>query len=161
MKSMRAGYGLALWITLVAAAPALAGEKAVNLSLFTPISLAKAEDSVTAFRFDFIYGKNTAVKIIDLGLVNQTTTLSNGLQWGFVNYNAGSQSGLQLAAVNYNAGSTNGLQLAGFNYAETAGGLQLAFINYARKLGGVQIGAINIASQGGMFPVMVIANWKK
>jgi len=139
----------------------MAREKAVNLSLFTPISLAKAEDSITAFRFDFIYGKNTTVKIIDLGLVNQTTQLSNGLQWGFVNYNAGNQTGLQLAAFNYNAGTTNGLQLAGFNYAESAGGLQLAFINYARKLGGVQIGAINIASEGGTFPVMVIANWKK
>jgi len=161
MKSMPAGYALALCFTVLTAAPSMAREKAVNLSLFTPISLAKAEDSITAFRFDFIYGKNTAVKIIDLGLVNQTTQLSNGLQWGFVNYNAGNQTGLQLAAFNYNAGTTNGLQLAGFNYAESAGGLQLAFINYARKLGGVQIGAINIASEGGTFPVMVIANWKK
>jgi len=157
---MRAGC-FALCFTILAAVPAMAANKAVNLSLFTPISLAKAEDSITALRLNLIYGKNASVKIIDLGLVNQTTTLSSGLQWGVVNYNEGNMSGLQLAAVNYNMGSTKGLQVATVNYAENAGGLQFAFVNYARQLNGFQLGAINIASQGGMFPVMVIANWKK
>src|SRR5712671_3643272 len=42
------------------AAPVFAGEKPVNLSLFTPISIAKESDAVTAFRFNLIYGKNTS-----------------------------------------------------------------------------------------------------
>src|SRR5215831_19360827 len=130
MHSKLVRYGLVIGFTLLAAHPALAANKAVNLSLFTPVSLAKAEDSITAFRLNLIYGKNVSVKYIDLGLVNQTTSLSNGLQWGFVNYNGGNATGLQLAAVNYNMGSTNGLQLAAFNYAESAGGLQFAFVNY-------------------------------
>jgi hypothetical protein len=161
MNSKRTSGWVVLVVAMLAAVPVLAAEKPVNLSLFTPVSLVKAEDGVSAFRFNFIYGKNTSVKIVDLGFVNQTTTMSNGLQWGFVNYNEGSQSGIQLGGVNYNKGTTNGLQWAGVNYAETAGGLQLAFVNFARKLDGVQIGAINIAKSGGMFPVMIIANWKK
>ena len=40
MKSVRVGSLLAFAITLLASLPAVAAEKAVNISLFTPISLA-------------------------------------------------------------------------------------------------------------------------
>ena len=161
MKPMRMGSWMALWISILAVLPAAAADKPVNLSLFTPVSIAKEGDSVTGFRFNLIYGKNASVGIVDLGLVNHTTTLSHGLQWGFVNYNEGAESGLQLATVNYNKGSTKGLQWAAVNYAESAGGLQVAFVNYARRINGVQIGAINIIKEGGFLPVMIIANWGK
>jgi len=39
--------------------------------------------------------------------------------------------------------------------------LQVAFVNYARHTTGFQVGGINIIKEGGMFPVMVIANWGK
>lgn len=152
---------LALCATMLTAAPVLAADKAINLSIFTPISLAKAEDAVTAFRFNLIYGKNTSVKIVDLGLVNHTTTLSSGLQWGTINYTEGDVSGIQVAGLNFNKGTTKGLQFAGINYAENGGGLQLAFLNYATKIDGVQIGAINIIREGGFLPVCIIANWGK
>jgi len=161
MNSKRVGVWLALCITILAALPAAAAEKPINLSLFPPIAIVKPTDGVSAFRYNLIYGKNTSVKIVDLGLINQTTKMSSGVQWGFVNYNEGAFSGLQLAAVSYNKGAASGLQWSGFNYAGTASGLQLAVVNYAEKLQGFQIGVLNIAKQGGMFPLMVIANWKK
>ena len=117
---------------------------------------------MTAFRIDLLYGKNTAVKIVDLGLVNHTTTgLSSGLQWGAINITESQFSGIQLAAINYDKGTTKGLQLSGINYAGTGGGLQLAFINYAEEMHGLQVGAINIIKKGGFLPVMIIANWGK
>lgn len=162
MNAFRSGARFALWLTLLAAAPAMAAEKALNVSLFPPIALAKPEDAVTAFRLNLIYGKNTAVKFLDLGLVNQTTTgLSSGLQLGTVNITEAQQSGIQLGFVNYNEGSTNGFQWGTVNYAGSGGGLQLAFVNYAEEMKGLQIGAINIIKKGGMFPVMIIANWGK
>ena len=161
MNSKRVGVWLALCITILATLPAAAAEKPINLSLFPPIAIVKPTDGVSAFRYNLIYGKNTSVKIVDLGLINQTTKMSSGLQWGLVNYNEGAFSGLQLAAVSYNKGAASGLQWSGFNYAGTASGLQLAVVNYAEKLQGFQIGVLNIAKQGGMFPLMVIANWKK
>jgi len=161
MNSKRVGVWLALCITILATLPAAAAEKPINLSLFPPIAIVKPTDGVSAFRYNLIYGKNTSVKIVDLGLINQTTKMSSGVQWGFVNYNEGAFSGLQLAAVSYNKGAASGLQWSGFNYAGTASGLQLAVVNYAEKLQGFQIGVLNIAKQGGMFPLMVIANWKK
>lgn len=161
MNSKRLGVWFALCMTILAALPAAAAEKPINISLFTPISIAKESDAVTAFRWNLIYGRNTSVKVVDLGLINHTTKMSNGLQWGAVNYNEGSFSGLQLAAVSYNKGAAGGLQWSGFNYAGTASGLQLAVLNYAEKLEGFQIGVLNIAKTGGMFPLMVIANWKK
>jgi hypothetical protein len=162
MNPKRVGMWLALCVTILAAGSAAAAEKAVNLSLFTPISLAKADDAVTAFRFNLIYGRNTATKVIDLGLVNHTTTgVASGLQWGTVNITEGQLSGLQMAALNIDKGTTNGVQLGGINYAGTGGGLQLALINYAEEMKGVQIGAINIIKKGGFLPVMIIANWGK
>ena len=161
MKSMRVGMWFA-WVVTMIALPAAAAEKPINLSLFTPVSLAKAEDAVTAFRLNFIYGKNTSVKVVDLGLVNHTTSgMSNGLEWGFVNFAEGEFSGLQLGAFNVDKGTGKGLLLGTVNYTANGGGLHLAFVNYAEKLQGVQIGAVNIIKQGGMFPVMVIANWSK
>ena len=160
MRAICKGGWLALAIAILAVVPA-AADKPINISLFPPIALAKPGEGVTAFRWNLLYGKNTSVKIVDLGLVNQTTSLSNGLQLGFVNYNESAFSGLQIGTISYNKGAASGLQWSGFNYAGTAGGLQLAFVNYAEKLDGFQIGVLNIAKAGGMFPVMVIANWKK
>jgi hypothetical protein len=159
MSSRVLGAWCAAVVTIVAAMPAAAGP--INVSLFPPIAIVQPPEGVTAFRLDLLYGKNTSVKVVDLGLINQTTSTSNGLQWGLVNYNEGAFSGLQLAAVSYNKGSAGGLQWSGFNYAGTASGLQLALVNYAEKLDGFQVGFLNIAKTGGMFPVMVIANWKK
>ena len=161
MRSIRGGWWFALVMTILSASPAMAADKPVNLSLFSPVALVKPEDGVTAFRFNLLYGKNASVKVVDLGLVNHTTTLSSGLQWGFVNINDGNFKGLQLSAISYNKGTTDGLQWSTVNYAGTAGGLQLAIVNYAKSLQGVQVGIINIAKSGGRFPVMVIANWKK
>jgi len=162
MKPIRVGMWFALCISMLAALRAVAAEKPINLSLVTPISLAKAEDSVTAFRFNLIYGKNTSVRVVDLGLINHTTSgLSKGLQWGLANYTEGQMSGIQLAALNINKGTASGFEWAAFNYAESAGGLQLAFVNYAAKIKGLQVGAINIIKEGGFLPVMIIANWGK
>jgi hypothetical protein len=162
MRSQRLGPWFALCVTILATLPAAAAEKALNVSIFPPLALAKPEDAVTAFRLDLLYGKNTAVKIVDIGLVNHTTTgLSNGLQWGAINITESQFSGLQLAAINYDKGSTKGLQLGAVNYAGTGGGLQFAIINYAEEMHGLQVGGINIIKKGGFLPVMIIANWGK
>lgn len=161
MKLTRRAWWFALVMSALTVSPAMAADKPVNLSLFPPIALAKPEDNVTVLRVNLLYGKNASVNGLDLGLVNHTTTLSSGLQWGFVNVNEGNFKGLQLGAISYNKGTSDGLQWSTFNYAGTARGLQLAFLNYAESLQGVQIGLLNIAKTGGMFPLMVIANWKK
>ena len=140
--------------------PSRAAEKPVNLSLFTPISIAKETDSVTAFRFNLLYGKNTSVEVCDIGLVNHTTSgLSKGLQWGAVNIAGGDFKGLQLSTVNYNAGSFEGVQWGVVNHTMNGDGLQFGFVNYAKKIHGLQIGLINIISQDGFLPVFPIVNW--
>ncbi|HET6463254.1 MAG TPA: hypothetical protein VFH33_05580 [Candidatus Krumholzibacteria bacterium] len=142
------------------ASPVFAGDKPVNLSLFTPISIAKESDSVSAFRFNLIYGKNTSVKVLDLGLVNHTTSgLSKGLEWGFVNYGEADFKGVQLGGVNLQKGSFNGFEWGFVNSAGSADGLMLGFINVAEKLHGLQIGLVNVIKEGGQFPVFPIVNW--
>jgi len=152
---------MVLSATMVALAlPALAGETPVNLSLFTPISIAKESDSVTAFRFNLIYGKNTSVQVVDLGLVNHTTSgLSKGLAWGFVNYAEADFKGIQLAPANIVQGNFEGFEWGFVNHARHARGLQLGFVNYARTMHGLQIGLINIIEQDGFMPFFPFLNW--
>ena len=160
MKTLHITSAAVLVLSALSAAPAFAGEKAVNLSLVTPISIAKETDSVTAFRFNLLYGKNTSVEVLDLGLVNHTTSgLSKGLAWGAVNIAEGDFKGLQLATVNYNAGSFEGVQWGFVNHTVNGDGLQLGFVNYAKKIHGLQIGLVNIISQDGFLPVFPIVNW--
>ncbi len=158
MKTVRT---LVLCATLVALAiPALAGDKPVNLSLFTPISIAKESDAVTGFRFNLIYGKNTSVSIVDIGLVNHTTSgLSKGIAWGLVNYGEADFKGLQLGTVNMTGGSFEGFAWGFVNSAGSARGLQLGFINYCQTMHGVQIGLANIIKQGGFMTFFPFVNW--
>jgi len=148
-------------VTLIAAAsPVWAGEKPVNLSLFTPVSIAKESDSVTAFRFNLIYGKNTSVQVVDLGLVNHTTSgLSKGLQWGFVNYGEADFKGIQLGAGNIQNGNFEGFEWGFVNSAGSARGLQLGFVNIAQKLHGIQVGLVNVIKQDGFMPIFPFVNW--
>ena len=162
MRSLRLIAGFAVCVAFLTGSPAAAADKAINLSIFPPIALAQPEDAVTAFRYNLIYGKNTAVKLVDLGLVNHTTSgLSQGIQWGVVNFTEGEFSGVQLAAINYNKGTAKGLLWSGVNYAGSGGGLHVAFVNYADRMDGLQLGVLNIIKEGGAFPFMVIANWGK
>ena len=142
------------------ALPVLAGDKPVNLSLFTPVSIAKETDSVSAFRFNLIYGKNTSVQVVDLGLVNHTTTgLSKGLGWGFVNLADADFTGIQLGAANVVGGNFEGFEWGFVNHAQHAQGLQLGFINYAQTLHGIQVGLVNIIKQDGFMPIFPFVNW--
>ena len=161
MKTVSMLVAVVLLVAVIAAVPAAAAEKAVNLSLVTPISIAKETDSVTAFRFSLLYGKNTSVEVLDLGLVNHTTSgISKGLQWGAVNIAEADFKGLQLGwFVNYNEGSFEGVQWGMVNHTNNGDGLQLGFVNYAKKMHGLQIGLINIISQDGFLPVFPIVNW--
>jgi len=160
MRILSTALAAATLVSTFASAPAFADAKAVNLSLVTPISLAKETDSVTAFRFNLLYGKNTSVEVLDLGLINHTTSgLSKGLAWGAVNIAEGDFKGLQLATVNYNAGSFEGVQWGFVNHTANGDGLQLGFVNYAQKIHGLQIGLVNIISQDGFLPVFPIVNW--
>lgn len=160
MKTLRVLALAAAVVSVFAAGRCFAEAKAVNLSLVTPISLAKETDSVTAFRFSLLYGKNTSVEVLDLGLINHTTAgMSKGLQWGMVNIAEADFTGLQMATVNYNEGSFEGVQWGFVNHTNSGNGLQLGFVNYAKKYHGLQIGLVNIISQDGFLPVCPIVNW--
>ncbi len=160
MKFAHIVLSATLGIALLVPTAGIAAEKAVNISLVTPISIARETDSVTAFRLNILYGKNTSVQVLDLGLVNHTTSgLSKGLQWGAVNIAEADFHGAQLGAVNYNGGSFEGVQWGFVNHTMNGDGLQLGFVNFAQKIHGIQIGFVNVISQDGFLPVLPIVNW--
>lgn len=160
MRILSTALAATVLVSMFASAPAFADAKPVNLSLITPVSIAKESDSVTAFRFSLLYGKNTSVEVLDLGLISHTTSgLSKGLQWSVVNIAEADFKGAQFASVNYNAGSFEGVQFGFVNHTNNGDGLQLGFVNYAQKMHGIQIGFVNIISQDGFLPVFPIVNW--
>ncbi len=138
--------------------PALAQSKPINIALVTPIQIVPPEVEVSGFRWNIIYGKNSAMTGLDIGIANHVAGPMKGVQLGWFNQ-AESMVGWQDAIVNYTVGEAEGLQWGGVNYAGRINGLQLGLVNYAERANGVQVGLVNIIKEGGMFPVMIIANW--
>jgi len=156
-------------------APLRAQEQPIQLALVAPVQLVPEGRAIRGLRLDLLYGRNTAVTGLDVGLVNHTTRgPSAGLQYGLVNLAGGDFTGwqaslvgvtqgrftgLQSGAVN-SAGSGSGVQWGMVNVAETMHGLQFGFVNVARRMNkGVQIGLVNIIREGGQFPIFPIVNW--
>jgi len=172
MRALR----LALPLLVLGAAP-LAAQKPIQISLFTPVQIVPENQSIRGLRINFIYGRNTAVTGLDIGLVNISTgdKPSSGLQyglvsmvhgpftgwqWSFVGSTEGRFQGLQSGFVNL-LHESEGVQWGGVNSSWNHNGLQFGLVNYARRIHGVQIGFVNIIKEGGQFPVFPIVNWGK
>lgn len=163
MKQRKLVIGIAKfsWIVFAAAAlvtPASAQRKPINIALVTPIQIFPEETAISGFRWNIIYGNNSSMTGLDFGVANHVSGHMWGVQIGAVNMTE-SMVGWEAGFVNYTKGELEGFQCCGVNYAGRINGLQLALVNYAESANGVQVGLVNIIKQGGMFPVMVIANW--
>ena len=73
MKSTLSAALLVLLVLALVPADGLTEEKAVQLSLFNPLQIRPEDTSIKYFRFNLIYGKNTSLVGLDLGLVNHLT----------------------------------------------------------------------------------------
>jgi len=152
--------GLAILFVISVSAPAMAQDRPIQLSLFTPVQLFPEDTPISGIRLNFIYGRNVSVTGLDWGLVNHTTTGKfTGVQFGLVGLAESDFLGWQDNGVNIVKGNFEGFQWGVVNYANYAHGIQLGLVNYAASMKGLQIGLVNIIQQGGAFPVFPIVNW--
>ncbi len=160
MKSLFTIALLVLMVIAIMPADGLTEEKAVQLSLFNPLQIRSEDTAIKYFRFNLIYGKNTSIVGLDLGLVNHLTAgESKALQAGFVNWVEADLKGIQYGAINATKGTFTGWQWGFVNYSGHTKGLMLGFVNYAESMYGIQIGLINIIKEGGMLPFFPIFNF--
>jgi hypothetical protein len=137
-----------------------AGDKPIQIALFSPLQIFSEEVAITGVRWNVLYGKNISVTGLDFGLINRTTEkMSYGVQFGIVGFPDRGWTGWQSNFVNVTRNEFNGFQFGFLNYAEDANGLMIGVINYARRLYGIQIGLFNLIEAGGVAPVMPIVNW--
>jgi len=145
-----------------------------QVSLVSPIQVFPETDGVNGVRLSLLYGKNTTLTGLDVGLVSHTTQEFVGFQIGvvgiaegtftgvqdnlLVNRVAGSFEGLQWGLVN-SADAGRGGQVGMVNHGVNYRGLQFGLVNYAETIDGLQIGLLNIIKRGGKFPAMIIVNW--
>ncbi len=152
--------GLIILAVVSFSLPASAETQPFQLALLAPAQIYPEEDSVRGIRLNVLYGRNTSVTGLDLGLVNHTTEgMSMGVQLGLVNLNEAKFTGFQDGWVNVMKGDFEGFQLGFVNYAGFVKGLQLGLVNYSESMNGLQIGLLNIIHQGGEFPFFPIVNW--
>lgn len=163
---------LTLTLAVLIPADSLAAQAPIQISIFPPLQIVDESEAVKGLRLS-IYGRNTSMTGIDLGLVTHTTSSFEGVQWSVASFNEGSTRGVQLGGVNITMGELNGAQLGvvnstagggglqwgAFNHTRNFRGLQIAFVNYAETLNGIQLGLINIIREGGVLPVMPFVNW--
>ena len=162
----------ALALALPSVAIAAEGASPIQISLFSPIQIVKADRSVTGLRLNLLYGKNVDVTGIDWGLCNHNT--GNGAAWqsGLVNIVEKDFKGFQEGAVNITRGSFTGLQYGWFNQSDSFHGMALGLVNVSKSARGVQLGLFNMTQtmhglqigvgnviQKGKIPVLPIVNW--
>ena len=162
--------------TLIVPAAARA-ESPVNLALFSPVQLTAETESVTAFRFSLIYGRNADLTGLDLSLVGLNSGSVSGIAFtglgmvegdftgGQLSWLAaitnGNMQGMQWAIYNKAGLGSSGVQLGLLNTADDFSGLQLGFVNIAESMrSGLQIGLINIINNKEKLKVFPIVNWK-
>lgn len=145
-----------------------------QVSLVAPIQAFPEEDGVNGVRLSLLYGKNSTLTGLDVGLVSHTTQEFLGFQIGLVglaegtftgvqdnflvNRVEGSFEGLQWGLVN-SADAGRGGQVGMVNHSVNYRGLQFGIVNYAETIDGLQIGLLNIIKHGGRFPAMILVNW--
>jgi len=159
-KKVSCLFAVVIIALTLATPPAVAQEKPIQLSLFSPIQLVSEESAISGVRLSLLYGKNKYVTGFDWGLVNHSTSgVSKGVQFGLVGLVDANFTGWQNTAVNITKGDFEGFQWGVVNYARRASGFQLGFVNYAMSMKGLQIGLVNIIKQNGQFPIFPIVNW--
>jgi len=145
-----------------------------QISLVAPIQAFPEEDGVNGVRLSLLYGKNSTLTGLDIGLVSHTTREFLGFQIGIVglaegtftgvqdnflvNRVEGSFEGLQWGLVN-SADAGRGGQVGMVNHSLNYRGLQFGIVNYAETIDGLQLGLLNIIKRGGKFPAMILVNW--
>ena len=127
MKCFLRLLAVALLVAMAAPGMADAEERPIQLALFNPIQIFSEGDAIHGIRINLIYGKNTAVRGIDYGLINHTTTgESMGWQLGFVGLVDEDFVGFQDNVVNIVGGDFEGLQ---FGVVVIVSIMLLAFYN--------------------------------
>ncbi len=136
----------------------------LQLSLVTPVQIFAESFAVSGLRINLIFGRNRALRGLDLGTVNEITErvegmqlgVSNlagdvtGLQFGFFNSATTSEAGCcQLGTINILGGEDSQGVMLGllFNKADNLRGFQFGLINICNTLDGCQLGLINIITQ--------------
>ena len=147
-------------VLLISSVTAVFAQSPFQLALFNPVQIISESQDIGGIRIDLIYGKNTSVGGLDIGLVNHTTSgISKGIEWGLVGYNEGSFTGWQWNAVSITRGTFTGLQMGWYTTANHCGGVQIGIVNHSGTMKGIQLGLLNFIDQGGFLPIFPIVNW--
>jgi hypothetical protein len=158
--SLFSRFVLTACVVIITTVSAFAQGNPIQLSLFPPIQIVPENESVSAFRFSLIYGRNVNMSGFDWGLVTKTTGNFTGVQWGGVGLVDKNFTGWQANFVSITDGSFKGLQMAGvYSYANFVNGVQFSLINSAGSMKGIQIGLLNFIKEGGFLPIFPIVNW--
>ena len=148
----------------------------ISLGLFTPVQIVDETESVTAFRFSLIYGKNVSMTGLDLSLVGMNTGDVTGVAFAGVGIvdgdftgwqnswlaaiTKGNMQGLQWAAYTHCSLGSSGVQLGLLNMADDFSGLQVGLVNITENMrSGLQIGIVNIIKSKEKLQFFPIANW--
>jgi hypothetical protein len=163
-------------VALLCAGPAAAQDetKPIQLSLWDPVQIFDNTTAIEGFRLNLLYGVNTDVTGLDIGLVNRATGTVKGVQWGLVSMAAdftgwqtnwaanivdGEMVGLQSGSLYNKTTTAKGVQLGLVNHNDSFEGFQLGLVNVTNTLHGLQIGLLNVVSSREKWKYLPIVSW--
>ena len=174
---MPASRILIILLAIGIALPAMAlADGPVSLALFPPVQVLDEDQSVTAFRFSILYGRNVDLTGLDLSLVGRNTGSVTGValaaigmvdgdftgwQGGYLaSLTDGNMQGLQTGLYTRNGVGSSGVQLGFINTSEDFSGLQIGALNVTNVMrSGLQIGLVNIIRSKESLGILPFVNW--
>jgi hypothetical protein len=164
---------LTLAVVLASASARAEEAKPVQLALWSPAQIFPPSAAIHGVRLNLIYGVNTEVVGLDLGIANWTTANCKGLQYGIIGDCEGTFTGWQANFINISSGfegfqsglyngadKCHGFQWGWINNTKSMRGFQLAFVNLTEQMNGLQIGIVNVIRDKSSLPILPIVNWK-
>jgi hypothetical protein len=167
MKILKLFLPLFCTAILTTTATSARAAAAFQFGFFAPdLQLVDASEDVRGLHINIVYGENTNVSGLDLGIVNSTSGdfagigwapganivngAATGLQWSWLySHTAGTFTGWQSGILTRAGGIDSlGLQTGWVNLVEKDfTGLQFGLLNRAARVKGLQLGFVNLADE--------------
>jgi hypothetical protein len=127
---------------------------------FTPDAVLPPSDTVIGVRGNLFHGRTKNVTGVDIGIVQQTTEKSVGLQFGAADI-ANNITGVQYSPFLCIAEESTSLIQYGtlFNKINRIAGIQIGMIDMADEINGWQLGTVSYAGAGSGVQFFGLLNW--
>jgi len=127
----------------------------LQISIYPPVIAPVNDERVTGLRVNILYGRIKNFTGYDMGLVQEVTEETVGVQEALISNISNDMIGIQIATFYNKVENIQGVQVGIVNDTGFINGFQFGLVNIAEEAHGIQFGLLNIRKNS----IMPFINW--